>query len=51
MDHWEGDLVIGKRKKSDCLLVFTERMTREEIIFKIPGKKLENVVNIINKIE
>ena len=47
--HWEGDLVIGKRKKSDCLLVFTERMTREEIIFKISGKKSENVVNIINK--
>lgn len=49
--HWEGDLVIGKRKKSDCLLVFTERMTREEIIFKISGKKSENVVNIINKME
>lgn len=49
--HWEGDLVIGKRKKSDCLLVFTERLTREEIIFKIPGKKSENVVKILDQME
>src|SRR5574344_1794691 len=33
--HWEGDLIIGKRKKGWVLLTFTERMTREEIIIKI----------------
>ena len=27
--HWEGDLIIGKRKKGCVLLTFTERMTRE----------------------
>ena len=32
--HWEGDLVIGQRKKGAILLTFTERMTREEIILK-----------------
>ena len=32
--HWEGDLVIGKRKRGSVLLTFTERMTREEIIIK-----------------
>ena len=42
--HWEGDLVIGKRKKSACLLVFTERMTREEKIYKISSKKASEVV-------
>ena len=37
--HWEGDLVVGKDGKGAALLTFTERKTREEIIFKIPGKK------------
>ena len=32
--HWEGDLIIGKRKKGWVLLTFKERMTREEIIEK-----------------
>lgn len=36
--HWEGDLVIGRRKKGAVLLTLTERVTREEIIIKIPNK-------------
>lgn len=49
--HWEGDLIIGKRKKGWVLLTFTERMTREEIIIKIKGKSNENVVKAINGLE
>lgn len=49
--HWEGDLVIGKRKKGCVLLTFTERMTREEIIIKIKGKKTEYVVKALNTLE
>lgn len=49
--HWEGDLVIGKRKKGSVLLTFTERMTREEIIIKIKGKNNEYVVKAINLLE
>lgn len=49
--HWEGDLVIGKRKKGNVLLTFTERMTREEIIIKIKGKNTEYVVKAINALE
>lgn len=49
--HWEGDLIIGKRKKGSVLLTFTERMTREEIIIKIKGKKNEYVVKAINVLE
>ena len=49
--HWEGDLVIGKRKKGCVLLTFTERMTREEIIIKIKGKNNEYVVKAINGLE
>ena len=40
--HWEGDLVIGTRKRGAVLFTLTERKTREEIIVKIPGKKLNH---------
>ena len=49
--HWEGDLVVGKRKKGSVLLTFTERMTREEIIIKIKGKSSEYVIKAINSLE
>ena len=49
--HWEGDLVIGKRKKESVLLTFTERMTREEIIIKIKEKNNDYVVKAINTLE
>ena len=49
--HWEGDLVIGKEGKGAALLTFTERMTREEIIFKIPSKHAINVAKSIDKLE
>ena len=49
--HWEGDLVIGKRKKGCVLLTFTERLTRKEIIIKIKGKNNEYVVKALNSLE
>jgi len=49
--HWEGDLVIGQRKKGNVLLTFTERMTRQEIIIKIKGKKTEYVIKALNGLE
>lgn len=49
--HWEGDLVIGKRKKESVLLTFTERMTREEIIIKIKEKNNDYAVKAINTLE
>ena len=49
--HWEGDLIIGKRKKGWVLLTFTERMTREEIIIKIKGKAKEYVIKAMNGLE
>ncbi len=42
--HWEGDLVIGKGKKGATLFTLTERVTREEIIIKVRGKKSEYIV-------
>lgn len=49
--HWEGDLVVGKAGKGAALLTFTERKTREEIIFKIPSKHGVNVAKSIDKLE
>lgn len=49
--HWEGDLVVGKDGKGAALFTMTERMTREEIIFKIPNKRGANVAKCLDKLE
>ena len=50
--HWEMDTVVGGRNKGKaCLLVLSERMTREEIVIKIANKKAISVVKALNKIE
>lgn len=49
--HWEGDLVIGNRKKGAVLLTLTERKTREEIIIKLPSKHSENTAKAFNHLE
>lgn len=49
--HWEIDTVVGKKGKSEtALLTLTERMTRKEIIRKIPSKTSESVQNTINEL-
>lgn len=50
--HWELDTVIGSRRKKDgCLMVLTERMTREEIVMKLQDKTSDSVVRAINRLE
>lgn len=49
--HWEGDLVVGRRKKGSVLFTLTERMTREEIIIKLANKKAEHVIEALDLIE
>ena len=44
-------MVIGTRKKGPVLLTLTERMTREEIIVKIPGKNAEYVAMALEMIK
>lgn len=42
--HWEIDTVIGKRQgKNEVLLTLTERMSRKELIRKIPCKESRHV--------
>lgn len=48
----EMDTVVGGQKKGKaCLLVLSERMTREEIVIKIKNKKASSVVHALNMLE
>lgn len=50
--HWEMDTVVGGQKKGlSCLLVLSERMTREEIVIKMKNKKASSVVHALNMLE
>lgn len=49
--HWEMDLVVSCRGGHKCLLVLTERVTRQEIMRLIPDKTAASVVRALNTIE
>jgi len=50
--HWEMDTVVGGTGTSPaCLLVLTERMSRREIIRKIPARTQEAVKRALNRLE
>lgn len=50
--HWEMDTVVSGQKKSKvCLLVLTERKTREEEIYKMPDKCARSTVAVLDSIE
>lgn len=50
--HWEMDTVYsGKKRSKACLLVLTERMTRQEIILKMKNRKAETVVKTLDTYE
>ena len=49
--HWEIDCVIGKQGTKETILAFTERLTRYEIVFKMPDHKAATVVRYVNKLE
>ena len=49
--HWEMDCVLGKKYTKDTILALTERLTRYEIIFKMPDHKASTIVKYLNKLE
>lgn len=49
--HWELDTVIGTKKKSNTLLVFTERLTRYELILRAKDKSALSTIKVLNRIE
>lgn len=49
--HWELDTVESGKGDNTCLFVFTERMTREELIYKAEGKNQKSLLKILDRIE
>ena len=51
--HWEMDTIVGKKgERGACLLVLTERKSREQIIRKMPDKTQDSVKRtIIDELE
>lgn len=49
--HWEMDCVLGKKTSKDTLLVLSERLSRYELIFKIPNRQAISVVRALDSIE
>ena len=49
--HWEMDLIISGQKGRSVLLTLTERLSRQEIIVKLPDRKAETIRKAIDRIE
>lgn len=50
--HWEMDTVVGGQGKGrSCLLVLSERMSREEIILRLRDKRSLSVVHALDTLE
>lgn len=49
--HWEMDCIESCKKKKATLLCLSERLSRREIIFKMPNKKVESVIKCLNILE
>lgn len=50
--HWEMDTVYsGKDTGKSCLLVLTERMTRDEYLLLMPDRTLKSTLNAIDTLE
>ena len=49
--HWEMDTVVGKQGTKAALLVMSERMTRQELIFKMKSKTQDEVIRVIDRLE
>ena len=49
--HWEMDTVVGGRNSKKALLVLTERLTRKEVIIRLPNKTADSTVKALDKLE
>jgi len=49
--NWEMDTVVGKQGTKTVLMVLSERVTRKELVFKIPSKSQVAVVKQLDKLE
>lgn len=51
LGHWEMDLIIGKADTKPVLLTLTERVSRRELIFKLPDRKAATIRTVFDSLE
>ena len=49
--HWEMDLIVGKADTRPVLLTLTERLSRKELIFKLPDRKAGTIRGVFDRLE
>lgn len=49
--HWEMDLIVSARGGRSVLLPLTERLSREEIILKLPNRKAGTIRKAMDRLE
>ena len=50
--HWELDSVIGHNSgNNQSCLVFTERLSRAELVFKVPSKTAHSTVRVLDELQ
>jgi len=49
--HWEMDCIESCKKRKPTLLCLSERLSRKEIIFKLPNKTSNSVIKCLNILE
>ncbi len=51
LGHWEMDTVYSSKDDLTCLLVLSERVTREELIFQIKDRTAKSVIRALDRYE
>lgn len=51
LGHWEMDLIVGKGNTGPVLLTLTERISREEMIFKLPNRQAATIRSVFDRLE
>lgn len=49
--HWEMDTVYSSKDDKSCLLVLSERMTRQEIVIKVKDRTRTSILTGLNRLE
>lgn len=49
--HWEMDLIVGAAGTKPVLLTLTERLSRQEIIIKLPDRRAETISQAFDQLE
>lgn len=51
LGHWEMDLVVGPSGSRPVLLTLVERVSRQELMFKLPDRRAATIRGVFNKLE